>query len=133
MALGDADGSATEAFLRAATALVNEQGYRGASVDKISARLNVTKGSFYHHNDNKHDLISECFDRTFAVVRRALSLAEDGPRQRLEPRLRGRARAGALPVVARRAAAARHRDQRAARRDAPRPRAPHACFASPSA
>ena len=69
--LGDDNGSTSEAFLRAATALVNEQGYRGASVDKISARINVTKGSFYHHNDNKHDLISECFDRTFAVVRRA--------------------------------------------------------------
>ncbi|HET9207053.1 MAG TPA: TetR/AcrR family transcriptional regulator, partial [Burkholderiaceae bacterium] len=59
--------------------LVNEQGYRGASVDKISARINVTKGSFYHHNDNKHDLIAECFERTFTVVRRALSLAENGP------------------------------------------------------
>ncbi|MBC7710808.1 MAG: TetR/AcrR family transcriptional regulator [Rhizobacter sp.] len=68
-----------EAFLRAATFLVNEQGYRGASVDKISARLNVTKGSFYHHNDNKQDLISACFDRTFSVVRQALSLAETGP------------------------------------------------------
>jgi len=68
-----------EAFLRAATVLVNEQGYRGASVEKISARLNVTKGSFYHHNDNKHDLISECFERSFAVVREALSLAESSP------------------------------------------------------
>lgn len=74
------DGGATgEAFLRAATMLVNEQGYRGASVDKISARIHVTKGSFYHHNDNKHDLISECFERTFAVMRRALRLAEHAP------------------------------------------------------
>lgn len=72
-------GDTVEAFLRAATFLVNEQGYRGASVDKISARLNVTKGSFYHHNDNKQDLISACFDRTFSVVRQALSLAETGP------------------------------------------------------
>lgn len=71
-------GDTAEAFLRAATFLVNEQGYRGASVDKISARLNVTKGSFYHHNDNKQDLISACFERTFAVVRQALSLAETG-------------------------------------------------------
>jgi AcrR family transcriptional regulator len=71
-------GDTAEAFLRAATFLVNEQGYRGASVDKISARLNVTKGSFYHHNDNKQDLISACFERTFAVVRKALSLAESG-------------------------------------------------------
>jgi AcrR family transcriptional regulator len=70
-------GGASEAFLRAATVLVNEQGYRGASVDKISARLNVTKGSFYHHHDNKQDLITECFERTFAVVRQALGQAEN--------------------------------------------------------
>jgi AcrR family transcriptional regulator len=60
-----------EAFLRAATFLINEQGYRGASVEKISARLHVTKGSFYHHNDNKDDLVANCFARTFAVFRRA--------------------------------------------------------------
>ena len=67
-----------EAFLRAATALINEQGYRGASVDRISARLNVTKGSFYHHNPNKEDLISACFDRTFAVTRRMQLIARAG-------------------------------------------------------
>lgn len=67
-----------EAFLRAATELVNEQGYRGASVDKISARLHVTKGSFYHHNENKRDLIAACFERSFALLRRALVAAEGG-------------------------------------------------------
>jgi AcrR family transcriptional regulator len=72
---GDVDAP-SEAFLRAASLLVNEQGYRGASVDMISAQLNVTKGSFYHHNDNKEDLIWACFERSFAVIRRALSLAE---------------------------------------------------------
>src|SRR5262245_21072330 len=66
----------SEAFLGAATVLVNENGYRGASVDKISARLNLTKGSFYHHHDTKHDLITECFARTFSVMRQALRLAE---------------------------------------------------------
>lgn len=60
-----------ESFLRAATQLINEQGYRGASVERISARLNVTKGSFYHHNDNKDDLVAQCFARTFSVIRRA--------------------------------------------------------------
>lgn len=70
---------ALDAFLRAATFLVNEQGYRGASVDKISARLHVTKGSFYHHNDNKLDLISACFERSFGVLRQALQRAEGGP------------------------------------------------------
>ncbi|MDH4392160.1 MAG: TetR/AcrR family transcriptional regulator [Aquabacterium sp.] len=77
---GTADDHHTaDAFLRAATILVNEQGYRGASVDRISARLHVTKGSFYHHNDNKHDLISACFDRSFAVVGHTLRAAGQGP------------------------------------------------------
>ena len=64
-----------EAFLRVATALVNEFGYRGASVDRISARLKVTKGSFYHHNDTKDDLVVACFGRTFDTMRRAHALA----------------------------------------------------------
>jgi AcrR family transcriptional regulator len=37
------------------------------------------QGSFYHHHDNKQDLIMDCFERTFAVVRQALVLAENGP------------------------------------------------------
>jgi AcrR family transcriptional regulator len=65
-----------EAFLRAATQLVNEQGHKGASIAKISARLKVTKGAFYHHHDTKEDLIESCFERTFSVIRRALDLAD---------------------------------------------------------
>ncbi len=71
-----ADEVSPEAFLRSATILINEQGYRGASVEKISARLRVTKGSFYHHNDNKDDLVADCFARTFAVVRQVQQAAE---------------------------------------------------------
>lgn len=63
--------SGRDAFLHAATRLVNERGYRGASVALISASLNVTKGSFYHHHNAKDDVVSACFDRSFAVVRRA--------------------------------------------------------------
>ena len=72
-----ADGDATaEAFLRAATELVNEQGYRGASIDRIAARLKLTKGAFYHHHDTKLDVISACFERGFAVNRHVLKAAE---------------------------------------------------------
>jgi AcrR family transcriptional regulator len=74
-----ADDPTADAFLRAATELVNEQGYRGASVDRISAKLHVTKGSFYHHNETKHDLISACFDRSFAVLRQVLRAATAAP------------------------------------------------------
>jgi len=55
-------------FLKAATELINVNGYRGASVEKISARLGRTKGSFYHHYKNKDELVSACYERTFAIV-----------------------------------------------------------------
>lgn len=70
------DGAATRAaYLRAATRMVNEHSYRGASVDRIAAELQLTKGSFYHHHGTKEDLIAACFDRTFAVVRAAQTAA----------------------------------------------------------
>ncbi len=62
-------------FLRAATRLVNERGYRGASVDRVAAELKVTKGSFYHHLDAKDDLVLECFRRSYQRVSRAQRLA----------------------------------------------------------
>lgn len=65
-----ADEASRETFLRAATRLINQRGYRGASIDQISAELNLTKGSFYHHHDAKSDLVIACFERSFAVVRR---------------------------------------------------------------
>jgi len=74
------DGAATRtAYLRAATKLVNEQGYQGASVDRIAAELRLTKGSFYHHHETKEDLIVACFERTFAVVRAAQAAALQAP------------------------------------------------------
>lgn len=70
------DDPSAELFLRAATELINEQGYLGASVEKISARLNVTKGAFYHRHEAKDDLVVACFERTFEVVRRSIRAAE---------------------------------------------------------
>jgi AcrR family transcriptional regulator len=64
-----------ETFLLAATRLINQRGYRGASVEKISEQLKVTKGSFYHHNDAKDDLVVACFERSFDVMRRVQSAA----------------------------------------------------------
>jgi AcrR family transcriptional regulator len=52
-------------FLPAATRLINEFGYRGASIERIVAELKVTKGSFYHHLDAKDDLVLECFQRSY--------------------------------------------------------------------
>jgi AcrR family transcriptional regulator len=79
LAGGDGPELARETFLLAATRLINRRGYRGASVDKISAELNVTKGSFYHHNEAKDDLVVTCFERSFEVTTRAQRLAMELP------------------------------------------------------
>ena len=68
--------SSSELFLRAATGLINEEGYHGASVERISAKLNVSKGAFYHHNETKDELVVACFERTFETMWRAIHAAE---------------------------------------------------------
>jgi len=56
-------------FLIAATEMINRNGYYGASVEKISARLNVTKGSFYYHNADKDDLFAACVEYALDILR----------------------------------------------------------------
>jgi AcrR family transcriptional regulator len=75
---GEADKAAdpSELFLRAATELINDEGYHGASVERISARLKVSKGAFYHHNEAKDELVVACFERTFEIMWRAIRAAE---------------------------------------------------------
>ena len=73
----DAPAAGREAFLLAATRLINQRGYRGASVELISAQLNVTKGSFYHHHSAKDDVVIACFERTFETVRAAQAAARE--------------------------------------------------------
>ncbi len=63
-------------FLTAGTELINENGYLGASVEKIAARLNVTKGAFYHHNETKDELVEHCFERTWSILRDAQQTAD---------------------------------------------------------
>jgi len=64
------------AFLLAATRLINELGYRGASVQRIASELNVTKGSFYHHLDAKDDLVAACYRRSFDTIADAQAQAD---------------------------------------------------------
>ncbi len=64
-------------FLRAATRLISERGYRGASVERIALELKVTKGSFYHHMEAKDDLVLECFERSYEQVSQAQRAADE--------------------------------------------------------
>ncbi|MGG7567454.1 TetR/AcrR family transcriptional regulator [Rhodovulum sp. DZ06] len=76
-----------DAYLRAAAQLLNERGYRGASVERIAARLNVSKGSFYHHLDAKDDLVMDCFAQSYERLSRAQRLAIDAPAPDFQARL----------------------------------------------
>jgi AcrR family transcriptional regulator len=73
----DKGEAARHAFLGAAAEMINEHGYRGASVNKISARLNVSKGAFYHYHDAKNDLVQACFEETARIMRAAQTAAEN--------------------------------------------------------
>jgi len=75
--VADADfNGPRETFLVAATQLINLQGYTGASVEKIAARLGLTKGAFYYHIDAKDDLVAVCFARSAEVIRRTQLASE---------------------------------------------------------
>ncbi|MGB6008459.1 TetR/AcrR family transcriptional regulator [Castellaniella sp.] len=47
------------ALFDAAVQTVAEEGYAGASVDKIVARANVAKGTFYNYFENQQDLFDQ--------------------------------------------------------------------------
>jgi len=81
---GPSASASSEMFLKAATCLINEEGYHGASVERISARLNVSKGAFYHHNQGKDELVVACFERTFEIMWRAIRAAEQAGGSGLE-------------------------------------------------
>ena len=52
----------------AATKLINEQGYRGASINKVVGSLDLTKGSFYHHLGSRDALTLECFGASYDTI-----------------------------------------------------------------
>lgn len=66
------------AFYRAATRLINQFGYRGASVERIGAAVNVTKGSVYHHHQSKEEVVMACAERSFANMWAIIRAVEAG-------------------------------------------------------
>lgn len=47
-------------YLQAATRLINDFGYRGASVERIAGELNRAKTSFYRDIEGKDELVAAC-------------------------------------------------------------------------
>lgn len=69
------DGAEQQAFLRVATQLINEAGYRGASVNRIACQLKRNKTAFYRHVQGKDDLVAECSRVSYSRLAELQSLA----------------------------------------------------------
>jgi AcrR family transcriptional regulator len=66
-----------QAFVRAGSAIFNQKGYRGTSLDEIAESLAVTKGAFYYHIKDKEDLLLRCFEQTTQRIAAMQQLAID--------------------------------------------------------
>ena len=75
----EAEDSARQDYLKAATRLINRFGYKGARVDLIAADLGLSTGSFYHHLKTKDEVVMASFDRSFAIINKAFELASTEP------------------------------------------------------
>ncbi len=82
----DHSGGDRSEFFRTATRLINRLGYHGASVDRIAAEMQQTKGAIYHHFESKDALLLACFERSFAqmwgVIGDVAAISDD-PKRRL--------------------------------------------------
>ena len=52
-----------ERILDAAQAVILDRGYSGMSIDRVIEKLDVTKGSFFHHFKSKKELAHELIRR----------------------------------------------------------------------
>lgn len=65
------------AFLQVGSMMFNQRGYMGASLDDVAEQLDVTKGAFYYHIQNKEDLLYQCFQRTLELISEMLKRASN--------------------------------------------------------
>jgi AcrR family transcriptional regulator len=76
------------AILRAAVAVMGEDGYEGASMRDMAARAGVSVAALYYHFPSKLDLLreflDEAYDITLARIDRRLAAAEPTPVARLD-------------------------------------------------
>lgn len=76
------------AILRAAVAVMGEDGYEGASMRDMAARAGVSVAALYYHFPSKHDLLreflDEAYDVTLARIDRRLVAVGSDPSDRLD-------------------------------------------------
>lgn len=71
-------------LLATASRLFNRNGIEATSVDEIASVMGLTKGAIYHYLEDKNDLISHCYERSFQLYDKFIELAENGADNGLE-------------------------------------------------
>ncbi|TDD71507.1 TetR/AcrR family transcriptional regulator [Actinomadura darangshiensis] len=82
-----AQGPGEEGILKAAIAVMSEQGYHGTSVRDIAGRAGLSPGALYYHFESKQELLATIMERGIGELlrrtRAALDAAGDEPAARL--------------------------------------------------
>jgi len=73
-----------EAIMRATYCALDQYGYAGLSIQRIADEADLSKSTFYHHYDNKQDLLTSFVDFILTEFKRIFSLtAGDDPVENL--------------------------------------------------
>lgn len=65
-----------EQILGTASRIFNRKGIEAASLDEIASAMGVTKGVLYHYYEDKTDLVSQCYQRSFNLYDHFVDLAK---------------------------------------------------------
>lgn len=59
-----------QSVLKTASKQFNRNGIEATSIDEIAAQIGVSKGVLYHYFEDKSDLITQCYERSFDLCDR---------------------------------------------------------------
>ncbi|SIN64648.1 transcriptional regulator, TetR family [Parasphingorhabdus marina DSM 22363] len=71
-------------LLATASRLFNRNGIEATSLDEIAAVMGLTKGAVYHYLEDKNDLVSSCYERSFELYDKFIELSEQSGDNGLE-------------------------------------------------
>ncbi|WP_293541993.1 TetR/AcrR family transcriptional regulator [Phenylobacterium sp.] len=68
-----------EELARAGSRLFNARGVDGVSLDDIAAEVGATKGLIYHYFDTKRAFVAFCYQRSFRLFERIMTVSDAEP------------------------------------------------------
>jgi AcrR family transcriptional regulator len=68
-----------EELARAGSKLFNARGVDGVSLDEVAAEVGATKGLIYHYFDTKRSFVAFCYQRSFRLFERIMTVSDAEP------------------------------------------------------